>query len=393
MAARQAGPATRARTQRHERPSRSPAVNAAGRADAGATVLLPHGIARNRYVDETADAWRALGFRVIQGPQAFFEPRPAPVLVHLQWPEELYRWHGAGPVAPRAEAFLARLDALKASGARLAWTIHNLAPHDHPDDPLDHEVYRALIARADLLIHHGEASRTLLRERYGSVAAAAIVAPHGHFAGYPQGGDRAATRARLGLPADAMVFLHFGLVRGYKGLDLLLDGFAAARVPRKHLLIAGSYAIAPSRQPLAERLRMAWIKRFSRRIHCVFRHVPDDEIRDIMAAADAVVLAHRQVLNSGVAVLGMSFGKLVVGPDTGCVGPLLATGVNERYGAGDARALAHALERAADPTRLAAAPGNAAIARDWDWTRNAAAIAAALGLALPAPAPRAPEAA
>ena len=374
-------------------PTRLAAASATGRADSGATVLLPHGIARNRYVDETAGAWRALGFRVVQGPQAFFEAGPAPALVHLQWPEELYRWLGTGPGAPRAEAFLARLDALKAGGARLAWTVHNLAPHDHPDEPLDREVYRALIARADLLVHHGEASRTLLRERLGCAGAAEIVAPHGHFGGYPQGGDRASSRARLGLPADASVFLLFGLVRGYKGLDLLLDGFAAARVPRKHLVIAGSYAIAPGHQPVVERLRMAWIKRFSRRIHCVFRHVPDDEIRDFMAAADAVVLAHRQVLNSGVAVLGMSFGKLVVGPDTGCVGPLLATGVNERYPVGDARALAQALERAADPARIAEAKGNAVVARGWDWSRNAVAIAAALGLALPTPAPLAPEAA
>lgn len=362
-------------------------------ASADTAVLLPHGIARNRYVDETARAWRSLGFAVMQGPQAFFEPGPTPAIVHLQWPEELYRWHGAGPVAPRARAFLERLDALRAAGARLAWTVHNLAPHDHPDDPIDHEVYRTLVARADLLVHHGEASRTLLRERYGSVHAAEIIAPHGHFAGYPQGGDRATSRARLGLPRDAAVFLHFGLIRGYKGLDLLLDGFAAAQVPRKHLVIAGSYAIAPGRQPLVERLRMAWIKRFSRRIHCVFRHVPDDEIRDFMAAADAVVLAHRRVLNSGVAVLGMSFGKLVVGPDTGCVGPLLATGINERYAAGDARALAQALERAADPGRIAAARSNADIARGWDWSRNAASIATALGLALPARVPAASEAA
>ena len=92
------------------------------------TVLLPHGIARNRYVDEIARAWRARGHAVVQGPDALFEPRHRPALVHLQWPEELYRWHGAGAPAARARAFVERLDALKAGGARLAWTVHNLAP-------------------------------------------------------------------------------------------------------------------------------------------------------------------------------------------------------------------------------------------------------------------------
>jgi glycosyltransferase involved in cell wall biosynthesis len=319
----------------------------------------------------------------VQGPDALFEPRHRPALVHLQWPEELYRWHGAGAPAARARAFVERLDALKAGGARLAWTVHNLAPHDHADDPLDREVYQAVIDRADLIVHHGEASRALLRQRHAVPDTPEIVAPHGHFGGYPQGGDRSAMRARLRLPDDATVFLHFGLVRGYKGLDLLLDGYAAARVPRKRLVIAGSWAIASGRQSLGERLRMAWIRRWSRTIRCEFRHVPDDEIRDFMAASDAVVLAHRQVLNSGVAVLGMSFGKLVVGPDTGCVGPLLAEGINERYPAGSVSGLAGALERAADPARLAAAHRNAGIARGWDWDRNAAAIADALALPMP----------
>jgi glycosyltransferase involved in cell wall biosynthesis len=348
------------------------------------TVLLPHGIARNRYVDEVAQAWRAQGFDLVQGPQTLFDASHRPALVHLQWPEELYRWHGSGPAHVRARAFVERLDALKAAGARLAWTVHNLAPHDHPDDPVDREVYQAVIDRADLIVHHGEASRGLLRQRYTVGAVREIVAPHGHFGGYPQGGDRAATRARLRLPDEATVFLHFGLVRGYKGLDLLLDAYRAARVPRKHLVIAGTWAIAPGGQSLSERLRMAWIRRWARTIRCEFRHVADDEIRDFMAAADAVVLAHRQVLNSGVAVLGMSFGKLVVGPDTGCVGPLLAEGINETYPAGDTAGLARAMERAADPARIAAARGNAAIARGWDWDRNAAAIAAALGLPAPA---------
>jgi beta-1,4-mannosyltransferase len=354
-------------------------------------VLLPHGIARNRYVDEVAQAWRGHGYTVAQGPQALFEPRHRPALVHLQWPEELYRWHGAGTPAERAHAFVERLDALKAEGARLAWTVHNLAPHDHPDDPLDRGVYQAVIDRADLIVHHGEASRGLLRQRYAVPGTREIVAPHGHFGGYPQGGDRAGTRARLRLPQDATVFLHFGLVRGYKGLDLLLDGYAAARVPRKRLVIAGTWAIGPGQQSLAQRLRMAWIRRYARTIRCEFRHIPDDEIRDFMAACDAVVLAHRQILNSGVAVLGMSFGKLVVGPDTGCVGPLLAEGINERYPAGSPTGLTRALERAADPARIAAASRNATIARGWDWTRNAAAITQALGLPAREAAPLALE--
>ncbi len=347
------------------------------------SVLLPHALASNIYVREFARAYQRLGFAVDDRPAALLDAgAPARAdLVHLHWPEELYRWSGEGPPAQRAEHLLRQLDALKAAGARLAWTVHNLAPHDHPDNPLDQRVYQAVIDRADLIVHHCECSRTLLAQRYQVGDTAQLVAPHGHFGAYPAGGDRAATRRRLGIAEDRVLFLHFGQVRGYKGLDLLLEGFRAARVPRRHLLIAGSYAIAPGSQSLAERLRLAWVKRFSPRIRCEFRHVPDAEIGSLMAAADAVVLAHRAVLNSGVAVLGMSFGKLVVGPDTGCLGEVLGAGVNETYLANDATALARALERAADPARIAAAHRNAAVARRWDWDANARAIVAGAGLA------------
>jgi len=256
----------------------------------------------------------------------------------------------------KANAIARWLSAQYGNGELVAWAKHDPT---RIDIPLPGDISQSL----------PDYKRPL--DRYGSVL----------YAFYR--GDRAATRARLRLPADATVFLHFGLIRGYKGLDLLLDAYRAARVPRKRLVIAGTWAIAAQGQSLGERLRMAWIRRWARTIRCEFRHVADDEIRDFMAAADAVVLAHRQVLNSGVAVLGMSFGKLVVGPDTGCVGPLLAEGVNERYPAGDTAGLARAMERAADPARIAAARVNATIARGWDWQRNAAAIIAALGMPVP----------
>jgi glycosyltransferase involved in cell wall biosynthesis len=60
----------------------------------------------------------------------------------------------------------------------------------------------------------------------------------------PSAGERAAARARLGLPADAGVIAYTGrLLRG-KGLEDLIAAFAkvAADVPSAHLLIVGSGA-------------------------------------------------------------------------------------------------------------------------------------------------------
>src|SRR5690606_25490271 len=48
----------------------------------------------------------------------------------------------------------------------------------------------------------------------------------------------ALARKQLGLPAGARVLLFFGLIRAYKGLDLLIEAFAKLD-PRYHLVIAG----------------------------------------------------------------------------------------------------------------------------------------------------------
>src|ERR1019366_1164113 len=53
--------------------------------------------------------------------------------------------------------------------------------------------------------------------------------------------DRAAARARLGVPADVPLFLFSGILRPYKGWDVLLEAFAAGRreVPEAQLVLAG----------------------------------------------------------------------------------------------------------------------------------------------------------
>jgi len=348
----------------------------------GELVLLPHALRSNLYLRELGAAYGRLGLGVVYGADNLVELGFSPRYVHLHWPEEHYRWSHRGPPAERATRFLAQLDRLKSAGSRLIWTAHNLAPHDHPGDPLDRHVYQAVIARADVILHHCASSARALAARYRVPEEARIVVvPHGHFLAYPSTTTRERARRELGIAEDAFVYLHFGQVRAYKGITTLIEAFSGLDVPKKHLLVAGHYIAFRAGSALVERLRLLRLRHATPHVTTALREVPEDEVQTFMAASDVLVLSHAAGLNSGVAVLGMSFGKVVIGPDLGCIAEALREGENLLYPASDVKALRHAMRASTTMDRDAAGARNLRAARGWDWDTMARAIIGAAGAA------------
>ncbi|MDZ7343477.1 MAG: glycosyl transferase family 1, partial [candidate division KSB1 bacterium] len=56
---------------------------------------------------------------------------------------------------------------------------------------------------------------------------------------FPASPSRQAAREKLALSADQFIVLFLGLIRAYKGLDILLQ--ALVQVPAAQLLIAGEF--------------------------------------------------------------------------------------------------------------------------------------------------------
>jgi glycosyltransferase involved in cell wall biosynthesis len=147
-----------------------------------------------------------------------------------------------------------------------------------------------------------------------------------------------------GSPAPAApngtTLLFFGLIREYKGLDVLLRALPeiARRVPEARLVIAGD-PIDPveSLQALAGELGVA------DRVDWRLRFVPREEIAALMATATVAVLPYRQIDASGVLADALGHGRPAVVSDLGQVGETV-----RRFGAG-------ATVPPEDPAALAAA--------------------------------------
>jgi glycosyltransferase involved in cell wall biosynthesis len=163
-------------------------------------------------------------------------------------------------------------------------------------------------------------------------------------------------------PPTGATLLFFGLIREYKGLDVLIRALPeiVARVPAARLIVAGDPMdpVEPLRT-LAAELGVA------DRIEWRLRFLPSDEIPPLMASATLAVLPYRQIDASGVLADALGNGRPAVVSDLGQVGETV-----RRFGAGatvppeSPSELAEACARLlADPDALAAAFAGAEAAR------------------------------
>ena len=236
-----------------------------------------------------------------------------------------------------------------------------LTAHDLPREsgPWSPPRLRALAGLVDAVIAHSDDGQRRLVGELGFPQSKVRVIPHGAF--------DYLTRLPTDRPLDAgagdlegrKVVLTFGLIRPYKGIDLLIEAFATS--PRDAVLLVVGRAMMPI-EPFRRRAHELGI---ADRVRFVTRFITDPEIPAYFRRADLVVLPYREIEQSGVVFTALAFGS-----------PLLLTAVGgfteiaERHKAArivppnDAEALGKALvelltddearERLAEHARIAA---------------------------------------
>ena len=288
-------------------------------------------------------------------------------VLHVHWPEGLYRLR-RGPARLRGALSWAKLGLLalrllfaRLLGYRLVWTVHQVYPHETTSPRLDRVGARVLGLFADELIAHDGATAALVQRELGRHAE---VIPHGSYLGvYPAGRARPELARELEIPESAFVFLAFGELRRYKGIDSLIEAFGALPSEDVYLVVAGN----PKDAGTAAALQAAASRDPRLRLRLGF--VADAEVAELFELADAVVLARADGGTSGSLILALSLGRPVVAADTpayreltrGSAGWLFPPG--EPLGLRDALATA-ARDRADARRRGADARG---LAAELDW--------------------------
>ena len=130
--------------------------------------------------------------------------------------------------------------------------------------------------------------------------------------------------------------LFFGLLRPYKGLELLLRAWRG--IEHAELWIVGNPRLELSALTAAAPAGVRFDARF----------VSDAELRGYFRRADLVVLPYLEADQSGVLFTALAFGKPLLVSDVGGLGELAAAGAARAVPAGDARALHGALQELLD---------------------------------------------
>jgi glycosyltransferase involved in cell wall biosynthesis len=219
---------------------------------------------------------------------------------------------------------------------------------------------RRAFERMVAVIAHSEHGARRLREELGLEARRVRVIHHGAFDYLTRLERQAPLPAELE-GAGSPVILFFGLLRPYKGIEVLLEAFG--EVEGAELWIVGNPRMdaAPLRRAAAA----------SERIRLVDRFVDEAEIPPLFRRADVVVLPYLDAEHSGVLYTALAFGKPLVMSAVGGFPEVAAQGAGRLVPPGDAGALAAALrELVSDESlREELAGGSAAAAAgpySWD---------------------------
>lgn len=248
-------------------------------------------------------------------------------------------------------------------GRPLVLTAHDILPREPRPGQL--AAQRRLYERFDAIVVHSRAGRRRLVQELGVDGDRVHTIPHGAFTYLAERAAGEPTPAPAPHATDGRVVLMLGLLRPYKGIDVLLRAWRGvdgqAPIEDAELWIAGlpKMGLEDLRRDLPAGVRLD------------ARFIDERELPGYFERADLVVLPYLQADQSGVLFTALAFGKPLLLSDVGGF-PELArdTGAARVVRAGDARALGAALrELLADRAALAemCVKARAASHGDYSW--------------------------
>lgn len=187
---------------------------------------------------------------------------------------------------------------LKKRGTRVVGILDNVIPHERR--PFDKALTKCFLSGMDGCVTLcEEVERDLMAIRPGIPH---TVLPHPVYSHFGEKLSREDAEKSLGLRPGMKNLLFFGLIRDYKGLDILIDAFNR---------LDGSYQLIIAGEPYGS------FEKYGReidsspgknRIRVFPKYIRDSEVKEYFSAADVVVLPYRSATQSGISSISYHFG-------------------------------------------------------------------------------------
>lgn len=238
-------------------------------------------------------------------------------------------------------------------------TVHDVSSfHGKSSSTIEKKCYNLIDG---VIVHNQYSFRTLESKQVVSCPIAII--PHGNYLPFI---EKIADEKN-----DSFTLLFFGQIKQVKGLDILLKATSILKKKgvKLNLLIAGK----AWKSDLDEYINMINELEISDITKTDFRYVPDNEVTSFYAKADLLVLPYREIYQSGVLLLSMSYGKPILSSNLPAFADVIKDGVNgflfEQGSAEDLAAKVEQIVNAPEQLKAVVIESDKMIKNDYDWNK------------------------
>ena len=138
-----------------------------------------------------------------------------------------------------------------------------------------------------------------------------IMRQHPLYSHFGEKLSRSKAEEALGLKPGMKNILFFGLIRQYKGLDILLEAFAGLDDSYQLIIVSEPYGSFEPYQKIIDSIPG------KDRIHIFPKYIKDSEVKDYFSAADVTVLPYRSATQSGISSVSYHFEVPMIVTDVG----------------------------------------------------------------------------
>lgn len=185
--------------------------------------------------------------------------------------------------------------------------VHNAIPHERSS--LDKVLGDYFFKRIDRCITLSEAVKTDVLRAYPQMPIKVLRHPiYNHFGNAV---DHTEAAYKLHLDMDKKYLLFFGIIRAYKGLDVLLN--AMKDISEEYsLIIAGeAYESFEKYQQIIDKYNL------KKRVHIFNSYIPDHDVKYYFSVADCCVLPYKSATQSGIVAIAQHFKVPVIATNVG----------------------------------------------------------------------------
>lgn len=234
-------------------------------------------------------------------------------IFHVHWPESMLNEKKTIKKLFKLIKFSLILNFMKLRNVKILWTAHNFRPHARNTSYLLENIfYNKWLKFIDGILFLSDASQKEFFKIYpNNNNIISKVIPHGHYVDYYR--SKSPTnhlKDLFKIEADDFVIGHFGLIKRYKNIPLLLKEFGKIKNPKIKLIIAGKMG----NNEIKLKDEIYKYAKLDERIIIYEKFVEDSEFIEMHGFTDLCIYPYSDIVNSGSVLNSLSLGCPVIAP-------------------------------------------------------------------------------